>query len=107
MTLHSLSLSRSYDTDSGIGLSPMAGLLVMVIRFSFQGSYTYRLSIGVYLAKDASTSMGYFAAGRTAWKKSKTGPVNCMALTEVVNLPSKFVSSSPHYVIKDTHWIMW
>ena len=30
-----------------------------------------------------------------------------MALAELVNLPSKFVSSEPHYVVKDTHWIMW
>jgi len=29
-----------------------------------------------------------------------------MALTEIVNLPNKFVSTNPHYVIKDTHWIM-
>ncbi|KAF8797821.1 hypothetical protein BYT27DRAFT_7204023 [Phlegmacium glaucopus] len=61
---------------------------------------------GVYLAKDASTSMGYYATARASWQKSLTGPVNCMALTEVVNLPSQFVSSNPHYVIKDTHWIM-
>jgi hypothetical protein len=24
-----------------------------------------------------------------------------------VNLPSKFVSSNPHFVVKDTEWIMW
>jgi len=66
------------------------------------------LLIGVYLAKDAATSMGYYAqSGRSAWQRSQTGPTNCMALAEVVNLPSKFVSSNPHYVIKDTHWIMW
>ncbi|KAF8881664.1 hypothetical protein CPB84DRAFT_1817227 [Gymnopilus junonius] len=27
-------------------------------------------------------------------------------VAEVVNLPSKFVSTNPHYVVKDTHWIM-
>ncbi|KAF8968508.1 hypothetical protein BDZ97DRAFT_1798782 [Flammula alnicola] len=62
---------------------------------------------GVYLAKDASTSMSYYAgAARSTWAKSLSGPTNCMALTEVVNRPQKFVSSDPHYVIKDTHWIM-
>ncbi|KDR71552.1 hypothetical protein GALMADRAFT_253891 [Galerina marginata CBS 339.88] len=62
---------------------------------------------GVYLAKDASTSMGYYAvAARSSWQKSQAGPTNCVAVTEVVNLPKKFVSSDPHYVVKDTHWIM-
>ncbi|KAF8151436.1 hypothetical protein B0H34DRAFT_727589 [Crassisporium funariophilum] len=62
---------------------------------------------GVYLAKDAVTSMGYNGqTTRFSWQQSETGPTNCMALTEVVNLPSKFVSHNPHYVIKDTHWIM-
>ncbi|PPQ71310.1 hypothetical protein CVT24_012036 [Panaeolus cyanescens] len=62
---------------------------------------------GVYLAKDASTSMGGYAAhGRSAWSKSSISPTNCMALAEVVNLPGEFVSTNPHYVIKDTHWIM-
>ncbi|CAA7264437.1 unnamed protein product [Cyclocybe aegerita] len=62
---------------------------------------------GVYLAKDAQTSMSYYAqSARSAWQKSQSGPTNCMALAEVVNLPNKFVSNNPHYVIKDTHWIM-
>ncbi|KAF9481500.1 hypothetical protein BDN70DRAFT_876298 [Pholiota conissans] len=62
---------------------------------------------GVYLAKDSQTSMGYYASSaRSSWSKSMSIPTNCMALTEVVNLPAKFVSHNPHYVIKDTHWIM-
>lgn len=64
--------------------------------------------LGVYLAKDANTSSGYYAAtARSSWQKSMSSPMNCMALTEVINQPTKFVSSNPHYVIKDTHWIMW
>ncbi|KAJ7458741.1 hypothetical protein B0H11DRAFT_2286534 [Mycena galericulata] len=62
---------------------------------------------GVYLAKEAQTSMGHYAAGgRVCWKKSKLGPTQCVAMAEVVNLPSRFVSSNPHFVIKDTEWIM-
>ncbi|KAF8889407.1 hypothetical protein CPB84DRAFT_1826578 [Gymnopilus junonius] len=62
---------------------------------------------GVYLAREASTSMGSYAiAGRSHWQKSQSGPTNCVAVAEVVNLPSKFVSTNPHYVVKDTHWIM-
>src|SRR5438309_1876963 len=54
------------------------------------------------------TSVGYYAqTGRSSWQKSVIAPANCMALAELVNLPSKFVSSEPHYVVKDTHWIMW
>ncbi|KAF7358472.1 UBIQUITIN-CONJUGAT-2 domain-containing protein [Mycena venus] len=41
---------------------------------------------GVYLAKEAQTSMGHYAA--------------------VVNLPKQFVSSNLHFVVKDTEWIM-
>jgi ubiquitin-conjugating enzyme E2 Q len=64
--------------------------------------------LGVYLAKEAQTSMGHYAAGgRACWRKSKLGPTSCVALAEVVNLPSKFVSSNPHFVVKDTEWIMW
>jgi hypothetical protein len=63
---------------------------------------------GVYLARDGSTSVGYLmASARGPWSKSMVAPNSCMALAEVVNLPSKFVSHSPHYVVKDTHWIMW
>ncbi|KAH9475092.1 Ubiquitin-conjugating enzyme E2Q-like protein 1 [Psilocybe cubensis] len=62
---------------------------------------------GVYLAKEANTSMSSYAvAARTSWQKSMSGPTNCVAVTEVVNQPTKFVSSNPHYVVKDTHWIM-
>ncbi|KAJ7753671.1 hypothetical protein DFH07DRAFT_868677 [Mycena maculata] len=62
---------------------------------------------GVYLAKEAQTSMGHYAAGgRACWRKSKLGPTSCVALAEVVNLPAQFVSSNPHFVIKDTTWIM-
>ncbi|KAJ6550837.1 hypothetical protein DFH09DRAFT_1039150 [Mycena vulgaris] len=62
---------------------------------------------GVYLAKEAQTSMGHYAqSGRACWRKSKLGPTSCVAVAEVVNLPHQFVSSNPHFVIKDTEWIM-
>ncbi|TEB26206.1 hypothetical protein FA13DRAFT_1795840 [Coprinellus micaceus] len=62
---------------------------------------------GVYLAKDAQTSMGHYAvASRTAWKHSASCPSNCVALAEVVNRPQEFVSSSPYFVIADTTWIV-
>ncbi|KAJ6535048.1 hypothetical protein B0H19DRAFT_1383300 [Mycena capillaripes] len=62
---------------------------------------------GVYLAKEAQTSMGHYATdGQACWQKSKLRPTSCVALAEVVNLPHKFVSSKPHFVVKDTEWIM-
>ncbi|KAF7329967.1 UBIQUITIN-CONJUGAT-2 domain-containing protein [Mycena kentingensis (nom. inval.)] len=37
---------------------------------------------------------------------SKLSPTQCCAIAEVVNLPHKFVSHNPHFVIKDTDWIV-
>lgn len=52
--------------------------------------------------------MGGYAQGtNSVWRHSKLNPTNCVALAEIVNLPAQFVSSSPYFVIKDTHWIMW
>lgn len=64
---------------------------------------------GVYLAKDVQVSMGHYASSSRVgyWSKSKVCPTSCVALAEVVNLPSKFVSSNPYFVIADTHWIVW
>lgn len=62
---------------------------------------------GVYLAKEGNLSMGSYATpGRSTWRKTKICPTNCVALAEIVNLPSQFVSNNPHFVIKDTHWIV-
>ncbi|KAF8078632.1 hypothetical protein FPV67DRAFT_1604087 [Lyophyllum atratum] len=62
---------------------------------------------GVYLAKEGSLSMGTYAQpGRSTWRKSRICPTNCVALAEIVNLPNEFVSHNPHFVVKDTHWIM-
>lgn len=52
--------------------------------------------------------MGHYAqSGRSTWRKSRICPTNCVALAEIVNLPSQFVSHNPYFVIKDTHWIVW
>ena len=52
--------------------------------------------------------MGTYAQpGKSTWRKSKICPTNCVAMAEIVNFPSKFVSSNPYFVIKETHWIMW
>jgi hypothetical protein len=93
---------------SGTGLSVTEELLEMVRAVGISTELLMDPVSGVYLAKDGSTSVGYYAqSGSSSWSKSMVSPSNCMALAEVVNLPSKFVSQNPHYVVKDTHWIMW
>ena len=92
---------------SGIGLSLMGEPLETVNAVGILIKLFLKSCTGVYLAKDGSTSVGYLAGSFSSWSKSMVSPSNCMALTEVVNLPSKFVSQKPHYVVKDTHWIMW
>jgi len=61
----------------------------------------------VYFAKDGNTSFGTYAQGGITWKNSQLYPQSCAALAEIVNLPEKFVSSNPHYVVSDTTWIIW
>ncbi|EIW74242.1 hypothetical protein CONPUDRAFT_85969 [Coniophora puteana RWD-64-598 SS2] len=64
---------------------------------------------GVYFGKDGATSMHYGASGGASthqWKNSKIMPSTCLTLAEIVNLPHKFVSNNPHYVVGDTSWIM-
>lgn len=61
----------------------------------------------MYFAKDGNTSFGSYAQGGMTWKNSQLYPQSCAALAEIVNLPEKFVSSNPHYVVADTTWIIW
>ncbi|KAK7060762.1 hypothetical protein VNI00_000494 [Paramarasmius palmivorus] len=63
---------------------------------------------GVYLAKDGSVSMGgYTGQNRSSpWRKSRVSPVNCVALVEIVNQPSHFISNNPYYVVQHTHWLI-
>ena len=61
----------------------------------------------MYFAKDGNTSFGTYAQGGATWRNSQLYPQSCAALAEIVNLPEKFVSSHPHYVVADTTWIVW
>lgn len=68
----------------------------------------YQISLGVYFAKDGSTSMGSYAqSSPNVWRNSQIAPRCCVAVAEIVNQPTKFVSSNPHYVVADTTWIIW
>ncbi|KDQ20057.1 hypothetical protein BOTBODRAFT_152662 [Botryobasidium botryosum FD-172 SS1] len=62
---------------------------------------------GVYFAKDGNVSMSRYARSSSEiWKNSNLRPTSCMALTEIVNLPNKFVSQTPYYVVQHTEWLL-
>jgi len=64
---------------------------------------------GVYMSPQAGTSSSYMGNfGRqpySGWPNSELKVSSAMSLNEVVNNTSKFVSSSPHYVVAETDWI--
>ncbi|KAI0773052.1 hypothetical protein BD413DRAFT_538699, partial [Trametes elegans] len=62
---------------------------------------------GVYFAKDGNVSLGTYAAGATScWRNSAVKASACVALAEIVNLPEKFVSTNPFFVVSQTEWIV-
>ncbi|OCH92005.1 hypothetical protein OBBRIDRAFT_791754 [Obba rivulosa] len=62
---------------------------------------------GVYFAKDGMVSgSGYAAPAGSRWRNSVIPAGRCMALAEIVNLPSKFTSSHPYFVVPHTEWII-
>lgn len=64
---------------------------------------------GVYMSPHAGTSSGYIGGhwkgSYSGWPNSELKVSSAMSLNEVVNNTSKFVSSSPHYVVAETDWI--
>ncbi|WPH00224.1 Hypothetical protein R9X50_00304700 [Acrodontium crateriforme] len=68
---------------------------------------------GVYHAKDANTSTGYAGMrGRSGaseriigWQNSVLNIKSALALNEVVNAPSEFISQFPYYVVAQLDWI--
>ncbi|TBU25270.1 hypothetical protein BD311DRAFT_764945 [Dichomitus squalens] len=62
---------------------------------------------GVYFAKDGNVSTGsYSRAASSCWRNSASRIINCVALAEIVNLPTKFVSTQPFFVVAQTEWII-
>ena len=63
---------------------------------------------GVYHSLESATSLsytGYNYGGNTHWPMSELRVNQALALNEVVNAPSEFVSSSPHLVVAQLDWI--
>ncbi|KAL8830305.1 MAG: hypothetical protein Q9170_005788, partial [Blastenia crenularia] len=70
---------------------------------------------GVYHATDVNTSISYSAMygthnqpdskSQTCWPHSQLNISHAVALNEIVNAPSQFVSSTPHLVVAQLEWI--
>ncbi|RPD55194.1 hypothetical protein L227DRAFT_579837 [Lentinus tigrinus ALCF2SS1-6] len=62
---------------------------------------------GVYFAKDGAVSTGSYSMGaQSCWRNSASRVTSCVALAEIVNLPNKFVSQNPFFVVDKTDWII-
>ncbi|KAI0795943.1 hypothetical protein C8Q75DRAFT_846922 [Abortiporus biennis] len=62
---------------------------------------------GVYFAKDGSVSMsGYAHASASRWRGTQLHAGACVALAQIVNLPAKFRSKNPYFVVPQTEWIL-
>ncbi|KAG9297568.1 hypothetical protein G9A89_007643 [Geosiphon pyriformis] len=65
---------------------------------------------GVYHSLQAGTSATYAGAAYPrkdtgVWKNSMLVVTKCMALSEIVNRPSRFISTNPYLVVSDESWI--
>ncbi|KAF2800670.1 hypothetical protein K505DRAFT_228315 [Melanomma pulvis-pyrius CBS 109.77] len=62
---------------------------------------------GVYHSLDINTSMSYSGLGQSCyiWPMSELRVSTAMALNEIVNAPKEYVSSTPHLVVDQLHWI--
>ncbi|ATY60858.1 ubiquitin-conjugating enzyme E2 Q2 [Cordyceps militaris] len=69
---------------------------------------------GVYFSSEMGTSMSYCARMwttsqlcyvRDCWAKSELQISSAIAVCELINCPSEFVSRSPHYVVSNLDWI--
>ncbi|EKM50995.1 uncharacterized protein PHACADRAFT_151428 [Phanerochaete carnosa HHB-10118-sp] len=61
---------------------------------------------GVYFALDGTTSNGYARGASHAWSKSDLHVRTCVALAEIVNLPSQFPGHTGILVVPQTEWIV-
>ncbi|KAI5302233.1 Sorting nexin, cytoplasm-to-vacuole targeting pathway/endosomal sorting [Ascosphaera pollenicola] len=61
---------------------------------------------GIYMAPSFTSSAYYSRGGLDLpWPQSVLGVTSAISLQEVVNSPSDFVSSHPHFVVNDPGWV--
>jgi ubiquitin-conjugating enzyme E2 Q len=63
---------------------------------------------GVYFSKEFGVSCGYTNLGRSgfhSWPNSALRILNAISICEIVNEPTQFVSTNPHFVVNKIDWI--
>ncbi|EFQ95379.1 hypothetical protein CFE70_006025 [Pyrenophora teres f. teres 0-1] len=62
---------------------------------------------GVYHSQEVQTSLGYSGINTVhgCWPRSELKVQQALALNEIVNAPSEYVSHSPHLVVAQLDWI--
>ena len=65
--------------------------------------------LGVYFSKNAAFSIGNYSRATTNafWGNSCLDVKTCVTMAELINLPARFVSTNPHFVVENTEWIAW
>ena len=104
--------SKKYPTLFAWHGSPLANwhsIIRQGLRFD-EALHGRAYGDGVYMSPHASTSAGYSnmpyrGTTSTTWPKSALKISSAFSLNEVVNMPEKFVSRTPHYVVNDIDWI--
>ena len=104
--------SKKYPTLFAWHGSPLANwhsIIRQGLRFD-EALHGRAFGDGVYMSPHASTSAGYSnmpyrGTTSTTWPKSALKISSAFSLNEVVNMPEKFVSRTPHYVVNDIDWI--
>ncbi|KAK4157429.1 hypothetical protein C8A00DRAFT_40146 [Chaetomidium leptoderma] len=59
---------------------------------------------GVYFSPHLTTSLSYSAGGGQSWPNSDIDFTRCLSLNEIINAPSDFISTTPHYVVEFLDW---
>ena len=103
---------RSYDTVCGSKKLPTVehtGTVGIQLILSLTStSLSISPLLGVYFAKEGNVSTGSYArAASSCWRNSASRITSCVGLAEIVNLPSKFKSTHPFFVVEQTDWIIW
>ncbi|BGP08426.1 hypothetical protein JCM10049v2_004273 [Rhodotorula toruloides] len=61
---------------------------------------------GCYFAREGEVSLGHYAQPTSTMWKNADFPISKMAaICEITNLPTKFVSNNPYFVVSDISWI--
>jgi ubiquitin-conjugating enzyme E2 Q len=100
----------------GSPLKNWHGIVREGLRYDLGTSHGRSFGNGVYHSLDANVSLGYSSYGSfhhstgydgvpLSWPGSVLSIQSAIALNEIVNAPSEFVSRTPHFVVQHRDWI--